>query len=59
MKRKIQAMQIVRVDKYEFENELVADIMSLMTSFTATLHSRRKHQSKEYRKRMETEGIVA
>lgn len=42
-----------------FENELVADIMSLMTSFTATLHSRRKRQSKEYRKRMETEGIVA
>ena len=42
-----------------FENELVADIMSLMTSFTATLHSRRKRQSKEYRKRMEQDGIVA
>ena len=41
-----------------FESELVADIMSLMTSFTATLHSRRKRQSKEYRKRMEQEGIV-
>lgn len=42
-----------------FENELVSDIMSLMTSFTATLHSRRKRQSKEYRKRMEQDGIVA
>ena len=42
-----------------FENELVADIMSLMTSFTATLHSRRKRQSKEYHKRMEQDGIVA
>lgn len=31
----------------------------VMTIFTATLHSRRKRQSKEYRKRMETEGIVA
>lgn len=41
-----------------FETELVADIMSLMTSFTATLHSRRKRQSKEYRKRLEQEGIV-
>lgn len=42
-----------------FESELVADIMSLMTSFTATLHSRRKRQSKEYRKRLEQEGVVA
>lgn len=41
-----------------FENELVTDIMSLMTSFTATLHSRRKGQSKEYRKRTEQEGSV-
>lgn len=41
-----------------FENELVTDIVSLMTSFTATLHSRRKRQSKEYRKRMEHEDIV-
>jgi len=41
-----------------FETELVTDIMSLMTSFTATLHSRRKRQSKEYRKRMEQEGII-
>jgi predicted site-specific integrase-resolvase len=41
-----------------FENELVTDIMSLMTSFTATLHSRRKRQSKEYRKRIEQEGIA-
>jgi len=36
-----------------FEAELVTDIMSLMTSFTATLHSRRKRQSKEFRARME------
>ncbi len=42
-----------------FETELVSDIMSLMTSFTATLHSRRKRQSKEYRKRLEQEGVVA
>ena len=42
-----------------FEAEMVADIMSLMTSFTATLHSRRKRQSKEYRKRREQEGITA
>lgn len=42
-----------------FEAEMVADIMSLMTSFTATLHSRRKRQSKEYRKRQEQEGAVA
>lgn len=41
-----------------FESELVADIMSLMTSFTATLHSRRKRQSKEYRKRLEQGGVV-
>lgn len=38
-----------------FEAELVSDIMSLMTSFTATLHSRRKRQSREYRKRLEQE----
>lgn len=36
-----------------FEAELVSDIMSLMTSFTATIHSRRKRQSKDYRKRTE------
>ncbi|MFA5398552.1 MAG: IS607 family transposase [Methanogenium sp.] len=40
-----------------FENELVSDIISLMTSFTATIHSRRKRQSKEYRKRIEQDGI--
>lgn len=34
-----------------FENELVSDIMSLMTSFIATIHSRRKRQSKEYRQK--------
>lgn len=36
-----------------FEEELVEDVMSLMTSFTAKLHSRRKRQSKEYRKKQE------
>lgn len=36
-----------------FESELVEDVMSLMTSFTAKLHSRRKRQSKEYRKKQE------
>lgn len=36
-----------------FEAELVSDIMSLMTSFTATIHSRRKRQSKEFRKKTE------
>lgn len=36
-----------------FEAELVEDVMSLMTSFTAKLHSRRKRQSKEYRKKQE------
>jgi putative resolvase len=42
-----------------FEAEMVADIMSLLTSFSATLHSRRKKQSKDYRKRMEQEGVFA
>ena len=37
-----------------FEAELVEDVMSLMTSFTAKLHSRRKRQSKEFRKRNES-----
>ena len=36
-----------------FESELVEDVMSLMTSFTTKLHSRRKRQSKEYRKKQE------
>ena len=36
-----------------FESELVEDVMSLTTSFTAKLHSRRKRQSKEYRKKQE------
>ena len=36
-----------------FEAELVEDVMSLMTSFTAKLHSRRKRQSKEYKARQE------
>jgi predicted site-specific integrase-resolvase len=47
MQRKIKMMKIVRVDlPKSFETERVADIMPLMTSFTATLHSRRKRQSK-------------
>lgn len=36
-----------------FEAELVEDVMSLMTSFTAKLHSRRKRQSKEYKAKQE------
>lgn len=36
-----------------FESELCEDVMSLMTSFTARLHSRRKRQSKEFRKKQE------
>lgn len=41
-----------------FEAELVSDIMSLMTSFTATIHSRRKRQSKEFRKRTEQGEVL-
>ena len=36
-----------------FEAELVEDVMSLMTSFTVKSHSRRKRQSKEFRKKQE------
>jgi predicted site-specific integrase-resolvase len=38
-----------------FENELVEDMLSLITSFSARLHSRRKRQSKEFRKKQEAE----
>lgn len=34
-----------------FESELVEDVMSLMTSFTARLHSRRNKQSRELRRK--------
>ena len=37
-----------------FENELVSDIISIMTSFTATLYGRRKKQSKDFIKRMDS-----
>jgi len=37
-----------------FENELLEDILSLMTSFSARLHSRRKRQSKGFRTEQET-----